>query len=75
MLVGIGAVMALFFINVYLKKGGVKMLDLYVGLVVNGRRTCNEETKGVVLVPAKWREAVLEDLEALGLDADVNQAE
>lgn len=44
-------------------------------LVVAGRRTCNEENNKVVLVPAKWRVAVLEDLKALGLDADGNQAE
>ncbi|NLY20142.1 MAG: hypothetical protein GXZ08_02510 [Tissierellia bacterium] len=51
------------------------MLDMYVGLVINGRRTCNEENKEVTLVPKKWRPLVMADLEALGLDADGNPAE
>lgn len=46
------------------------MLDLYVGLVSRQRRTCNPENKKVRQVPKIWREAVLEDLKALGLDAD-----
>lgn len=48
------------------------MIDMYVALVMAGRRTCNEENKSVSLVPLKWRAAVLEDLTALGLDADGN---
>ena len=52
------------------KKGGVSMLDLYVGLVSRQRRTCNPENKKVRQVPKIWRDAVLEDLKALGLDAD-----
>ena len=48
------------------------MVDMYVALVMAGRRTCNEENKSVSLVPLKWRSAVLEDLTALGLDADGN---
>lgn len=51
------------------------MLDLYVGLVVAGRRTCNPENKKVRLVPMIWRELVLKDLEALGLDSDGNPKE
>ena len=51
-------------------KGGVSMLDLYVGLVSRQRRTCNPENKKVRQVPKIWRDAVLEDLKALGLDAD-----
>ena len=70
-----GAIVALFFIYFYSKKGDSDMLDMYVGLVVAGRRTCNEENKKVTLVPKKWREPVLADLEALGLDADGNPAE
>ena len=46
------------------------MLDMYVALVIAGRRTCNRENKAVRLVPANYREAVMADLEALGLDAD-----
>lgn len=51
------------------------MVDMYVALVINGRRTCNEENKSVPLVPKKWRDKVLEDLTALGLDADGNPIE
>ena len=48
------------------------MLDMYVALVIAGRRTCNPDsvTAKVKLVPARWREAVMADLEALGLDGD-----
>ena len=46
------------------------MIDLYVGLVKNGKRTCDVNNKKVRQVPKIWREAVLEDLKALGLDAD-----
>ena len=51
------------------------MVDMYVALVIAGRRTCNEKNKSVPLVPLKWRSAVLADLEALGLDADGNAIE
>lgn len=51
------------------------MVDMYVALVIAGRRTCNEENKSVPQVPIKWRNAVLADLEALGLDADGNAIE
>lgn len=56
-------------------KGEINMVDMYVALVIAGRRTCNPETKGVVLVPARYREAVLAELNALGLDADGNPIE
>lgn len=64
------AVASLFLYTFYKGRGGVSMLDLYVGLVSRQRRTCNPENKKVRQVPAIWREAVLEDLKALGLDAD-----
>ena len=48
------------------------MVDMYLALVIAGRRTCNVETKGVTLVPARYRELVLVELTALGLDADGN---
>lgn len=64
------AVASLFLYKFFARKGGVSMLDLYVGLVSRQRRTCNPENKKVRQVPAIWREAVLEDLKALGLDAD-----
>lgn len=41
------------------------MVALYVALIVNGRRTFNQ-------VPAKFKDAVLEDLTALGLDENGN---
>ena len=53
-------------------KGDVKMVDMYLALVIAGRRTCNPETAGVTKVPERYREAVLEELTALGLDADGN---
>ncbi len=61
---------SLFLYTILYKRGGVSMLDLYVGLVSRQRRTCNPENKKVRQVPKIWREAVLEDLKALGLDAD-----
>ena len=67
----IGFAIASPFLYKFLKgRGGVNMLDLYVGLVSRQRRTCNPENKKVRQVPSIWREAVLEDLKALGLDAD-----
>ena len=51
-------------------KGDIDMVDMYVALVINGRRTCNKENKKVKQVPANYRELVLADLEAIGLDAD-----
>ena len=51
------------------------MADMYLALVMAGRRTCNVENKRVKQVPAKYREIVLEDLNALGLDADGNPME
>lgn len=41
------------------------MVTLYVALIINGRRTFDK-------VPAKFREAVKADLEALGLDENGN---
>lgn len=64
------AVASLFLYKFFVRKGGVSMLDLYVGLVSRQRRTCNPENKKVRQVPKIWRDAVLEDLKALGLDAD-----
>ena len=64
------AVASLFLYKFFARKGGVSMLDLYVGLVSRQRRTCNPEDKKVRQVPKIWRDAVLEDLKALGLDAD-----
>jgi hypothetical protein len=41
--------------------GGIDMIDLYVALIIAGRRTINQ-------VPARYRETVRADLLALGLD-------
>ena len=45
--------------------GGIRMVDLYVALIINGRRTINE-------VPERYREQVRADLLALGLDENGN---
>ena len=37
------------------------MIDLYVALIINGRRTIDK-------VPERYKDAVLADLNALGLD-------
>lgn len=55
---------------VYTLKGGINMLDMYVALVMAGRRTCNPDNKVVKLVPSNWRSLVAADLESLGLDLD-----
>lgn len=46
------------------------MVDMYLALVIAGRRTCDPTNKAVTQVPAKYRAAVIEELEALGLDAN-----
>nr|DAW87709.1 MAG TPA: hypothetical protein [Bacteriophage sp.] len=46
------------------------MVDMYLALVIAGRRTCNPDNKNVTLVPANYRSLVLVELTALGLDAD-----
>ena len=51
----------MFYILTKLLVGGNNMVALYVALIINGRRTFDQ-------VPAKFKEAVRADLEALGLD-------
>ena len=46
------------------------MVDMYVALVIAGRRTCNPETVGVTLVPGRYRNEAANELAALGLDLD-----
>ena len=53
-------------------KGGINMVDLYMALVIAGRRTCNPENKEVTQVPTRYRDIVTEELAAIGLDADGN---
>lgn len=60
-----------FIINLLLpRKEIVFMVDMYLALVIAGRRTCNPDNKNVTLVPANYRSLVLVELTALGLDAD-----
>ena len=73
-LLNVSAIIALFFMSIIPRKGVKNMQDLYVGLVIAYRRTCNPENKRVRQVPSMWRDAVLEDLKALGYDADGNIA-
>ncbi|WP_019124621.1 CD1375 family protein [Peptoniphilus grossensis] len=44
------------------------MIDLYVGLVKNGKRTCDVNNKKVRQVPKHLREAVIAELKAQGYD-------
>lgn len=66
----IGSAIAGLFLYKFLNREVERMLDLYVGLVSRQRRTCNPDNKKVRQVPGIWREAVIEDLKALGLDSD-----
>lgn len=50
------------------------MVDMYLALVIAGRRTCNPANVKVTKVPERYRQPVLKELEALGLDADGNVA-
>lgn len=50
----------MFYILIKLLIGGKNMVDLYVALIINGRRTFDR-------VPDKFKAAVRADLEALGL--------
>ena len=49
------------------------MIEMYVLLVINKKRTCNEENKSVPIVPAHLRAKVLEVLKQRGYDADGNK--
>lgn len=55
----------MFYILVKFLVGGNDMVALYVALIINNRRTFAQ-------VPAKFKEAVRADLEALGLDENGN---
>lgn len=58
----------MFYILTKIFVGGNNMVALYVALIINGRRTFAQ-------VPAKFKEAVRADLEALGLDENGYPAE
>ena len=53
----------LFFYTLNLMKGGENMVAVYVALIIYKRRT-------IETVPACFKEAVLADLTALGLDGN-----
>lgn len=53
-------------------KGEIQMVDLYIALVIAGRRTCNTENNEVTQVPTRYRDVVIKELIALGLDTDGN---
>lgn len=53
---------------IYLLTGGDDMVALYTALIINGRRTFSQ-------VPAKFKDSVKADLEALGLDEEGNPVE
>ena len=55
----------MFYILIQILIGGNNMVALYVSLIINSRRTFSQ-------VPAKFKEAVKEDLAALGLDENGN---
>lgn len=44
-----------------LLRGKLQMVDMYVALILNKRRTIDQ-------VPTQWKEPVLADLNALGVD-------
>lgn len=49
------------------------MIELYVGLVKNKKRTCDESNKKIRLVPKHLREAVVAELKAQGYDENGNE--
>ncbi len=53
-------------------KGEIQMVDLYIALVIAGRRTCNTENNEVTQVPTRYRDVVIKELQVLGLDTDGN---
>lgn len=50
---------------IHILVGGKNMVALYVALIINGRRTFDQ-------VPEKFKQAVHDDLYALGLDDNGN---
>ena len=57
------AVRLFFYTLNYLMKGGENMVAVYVALIIYKRRT-------IETVPARFKEAVMADLTALGLDGN-----
>lgn len=46
------------------------MVEMYLSLVLAGRRTCDPENKDIKQVPARYSSYVIEELKAMGLDAN-----
>ena len=55
-------------LSIAILRGGVPMVDVYVALIVKGRRTIEQ-------VPSSLRQQVLDELAALGLDGSGNPLE
>lgn len=49
------------------------MVEMYVLLVINKKRTCDETNKSIPVVPVHLRAEVLEVLKQRGYDADGNK--
>ena len=49
------------------------MIDMYVLLVINKKRTCDETNRSIPLVPVHLRSDVLAVLRQRGYDANGNQ--
>lgn len=60
---------ALVFFSCLIKEE-VNMVDMYLALVLAGRRTCDPNNTKVAQVHPKYRAAVLVELAALNLDAN-----
>lgn len=56
-----------FIMNLLLCIGGINIVDLYVALIVSSRRTIDQ-------IPDKFKDSVLADLTALGLDGNGQSA-
>lgn len=54
--------------TIMILKGGTNMVDMYVALIIAGRRT-------LAMVPVKYQSAVHADLFALGIDDNGNPIE
>lgn len=65
LLVLTGTILCVYFSEKY---GGRDMVDLYVALIIAGRRTFDR-------VPAKFKQAVKDTLASLGLDENGNPIE
>ncbi len=55
-------------LSIAILRGGVTMVDVYVALIVKGRRTIDQ-------VPSSLKQQVLDELAALGLDGSGNTIE